>query len=828
MEFEHLRGWPRFARQWHACWAYVIDVALTIWVLRAPVGGLLVGFLILWFTPQAQDLFVDLATGSIGFAATFFAILFFVWAMPTEYAANILISTDERYLPPDHNGDASAFNDANLPLHDDGQHKFRRWLKKWTPPTLGALVFVCVLGAMLRSLSNLPTLADADYIFNAKRKLVLSAIELVAMLIVFCCYVRYREKIADLGIFKWAEQAAEVTLRPLRRWLPPIFALRRIDPHHIKSGDLGLFLLIGMFIMFAALPTIFSFRFATWFPRAAAVPFVIGGWMPLLAVLSGLGRRLRAPLIFIGFTLKTILPLTISPNYEVRTLNAADTIVKLTGNSPAVLGPPQSISLNDAVKWWQRANHCEDDSKSCPRPVIVAGAGGASRAGFFTAGVIGQMLDDQFNLVTARDDHGLSPVELQNRIFAFSTVSGSSVAAIMTVAALAASQNGEQPCREDRDGLWHGDKIESWRSCLEALLSGDFLTPVFTGLVYHDAIRFLRLADRGALLERAWEEHFRKTIAMEPTAGNGFDCIGSLECPFMALRPSRERWLPLLVLNGTSVGTGQRIVTTALAVTYRADAALPCPANPRSRECQLFAKTFSLHDLLAERRSGARGDAINQALDDISLSTAAHNSARFPLVSPPGEIRNSDGDVVDRLVDGGYFENFGAQTATELAEAITIVNPDLRPFILVLSNDPEVPEQEGAARSRMEQARRSSDGTFVTDITAPLKAFAHTRNARGTLAVDAARATLDRLNRSSCNVARIRVWGEPAGELATRDVSVSWWLSKPVQRYLHEQTEFDRTGRPVNRQSQNKADIEVLLDAVRGDPSNEAFQSCPK
>jgi len=826
MVSEHLSGWPRFARQWHACWAYVIDVALAIWVLRAPVGGLLVGFLILWFTPQAQDLFVDLATGSTGFAAMFFAILFFVWAMPTEYAATILISTDERYLPPDHNGDVGAFDHPNVLPDDEGQHKFRRWLKHWTPPTLGALVFVCVLGAMVRSLSNLPTLADADYIFNVKLKLVLSVIELVAMLILFCCYVRFRDQIADFGIIQWAEQAAAVPLRPLRRWLPPIFALRRIDPHHIKSGDLGLSLLIGMFIVFAALPTIFPFRFGTWFPRAAAVPFVIGGWMPLLAVLSGLGRRLHAPLIFVGFTLKTILPLTISPNYEVRTLNAADTITRLTGNSPAILGSPQSISLNDAVKWWQQANHCADNSKSCPRPIIVAGAGGASRAGFFTASVIGQMLDDEFNLAPARDDHGLSAAEVQNRIFAFSTVSGSSVAAVMTVAALAAAQNGAQPCREDKDGLWYGDRIESWRSCLEVLLSGDFLTAVFTGLVYHDSIRFLRLSDRGTLLELAWEEHFRKTIAMKPMAGNGSDCIGSLACPFMTLRPSRERWLPLLVLNGTSVGTGQRIVTTALAVSYQADAGSPCPANPRNRECQLFAKTFSLHNLLAESRSGADGDGINQALDDVSLSTAAHNSARFPLVSPPGEIRNRNGDVVDRLVDGGYFENFGAQTATELAEAIMIVNPDLSPFILVLSNDPEVPEQEGAARSRMEQARRSSDGAFVTDISAPLKAFAHTRNARGTLAVDAARATLDRLNRSTCNVARIRVWGEPAGELATRDISMSWWLSKPVQRYLHEQTEFDRAGRPVNRQSQNKADIEVLLDAVRGSPSRD--QSCPK
>ena len=47
-------------------------------------------------------------------------------------------------------------------------------------------------------------------------------------------------------------------------------------------------------------------------------------------------------------------------------------------------------------------------------------------------------------------------------------------------------------------------------------------------------------------------------------------------------------------------------------------------------------------------------------VDDVRLSTAAHNSARFPLISPPGSICNQDQAIVDRIVDGGYFENYGA------------------------------------------------------------------------------------------------------------------------------------------------------------------------
>ncbi len=74
-------------------------------------------------------------------------------------------------------------------------------------------------------------------------------------------------------------------------------------------------------------------------------------------------------------------------------------------------------------------------------------------------------------------------------------------------------------------------------------------------------------------------------------------------------------------------------------------------------------------------------------LDDVRLSTAAHNSARFPIISPPGAIRNREHQIVDRIVDGGYFENYGALSAMELAQAVHAIEPKLAPFVLVVSND---------------------------------------------------------------------------------------------------------------------------------------------
>ena len=92
-----------------------------------------------------------------------------------------------------------------------------------------------------------------------------------------------------------------------------------------------------------------------------------------------------------------------------------------------------------------------------------------------------------------------------------------------------------------------------------------------------------------------------------------------------------------------------------------------------ARQCSIFLESVRFHDLLANKNPPnwlgriqrlAVWDYVRNKLpfltprnlDDIRLSTAAHNSARFPIVSPAGEIRN----------DGGYFENYGAPTTRSL------------------------------------------------------------------------------------------------------------------------------------------------------------------
>jgi hypothetical protein len=278
------------------------------------------------------------------------------------------------------------------------------------------------------------------------------------------------------------------------------------------------------------------------------------------------------------------------------------------------------------------------------------------------------------------------------------------------------------------------------------------------------------------------------------------------------LRPTEAHWVPLLLLNGSSAGTGRRIVTTVLKPTFTPREGESCPTAHRmagpDRTCLLLTETYHFHDLLADETPPQGWLTTFQTmmqfdywsgrvLDDVRLSTAAHNSARFPIISPPGSVRNKAHQTIDRIVDGVYFENFGALTAMELADGIRAVDPALSPFVLVISNDPNLrPDREDESNAPPKVDGADIDDTeLLTDLASPLATFLNTWDARGLLAVEQLRALLyQRLPACPTHVSHIRVWAQNRDDKETepRAVSMSWWLSAPLQIRLHQQTEPDK------------------------------------
>jgi lysozyme family protein len=553
-----------------------------------------------------------------------------------------------------------------------------------------------------------------------------------------------------------------------------------------------------------------------YFNRANLLALALGVWVPVLTVLSLWSQRLRIPLILSGIVVLGSISLLFGDTYNVRFKN------NVVMDSP---------DLDESLARWALANDCHlpplpataapatlqrqpTGSKPCPAPVIVLAAGGASRASFYVTSVLGKLMDEV-------DDVGGQ--SFSNRIFAISGVSGGALAAVMYQAALADALKAKNarkgtedagklapPCQKghEADPLWVGqglmdaDTPHTWKSCMQLLLAGDFLSPAISSLLFSDLLNIRFWGDRAETLERAWERRYER-ITGNPTLG---ESMVALRASLIEPGQDPRNWLPLLLINGTSVATGKRIVATELNLV----ASRPgrsCSDNETARttdDCyRLFKDAYDLHD--AKHPAGATAKLGSCDNCDIRLSTAATISARFPVVSPHGTIRNANGAIVDRVVDGGYFENNGALTAHDLAEALR--DRGLKPFIIQITNEPK-PERGDCdwAPEKLKLQPPAATPTFPL-IRSPLAALLGTTTARGTLAT----VNLCRFV-SPDEFLHFHVVSPNKGLLGQRNVSMSWWLSKNVQVFLDQQL-YKSGG--LNTRNENVAAFEWLGESLR-------------
>jgi hypothetical protein len=297
---------------------------------------------------------------------------------------------------------------------------------------------------------------------------------------------------------------------------------------------------------------------------------------------------------------------------------------------------------------------------------------------------------------------GLSLDAFERHTFAVSGVSGGSVGAAFRTALAPDHSDAASLDRAVRGALAH-----------------DFLAPTLAALAFVDlpswVLPRLNQTTRGVALEQAFER----------AAG------ARLAAPFLAARPTDGHWRPLLFLNATHQETGRRVI-----------------AGHARIDRDPFLDSFDLHGLLGI---------------DVRLSTAAHNSARFSYVSPAGRLAEHGTDA-DRgwIIDGGYFENFGALTALDVARAaldaiaVETGRPDaVLPVIVQISSDPAIgapiADDGGAPGERRDRASmdeleacggapgplpfepdRDRDARFAgNQLLAPLRGVLGSREAHG-------------------------------------------------------------------------------------------------
>lgn len=311
--------------------------------------------------------------------------------------------------------------------------------------------------------------------------------------------------------------------------------------------------------------------------------------------------------------------------------------------------------LADIFRDW--ADRCAKSDPVTPvRPIIVAVSGGATRAAVWAAAVLDAVEQ-------ARGDAGAG----RPAVFAVSSVSGGSLGAAAYMAELGGL---ETPCSEGyREGSAKAARLAQLKP--PRPLYRDALGPLFAGWMFGDIPRaFLsplaalvrhgepRGGDSAEAIERGFEQLWLRTIA-------GSEPAASFTAPFLSLSYPGGKWhsgLPIWLSNGTDTKTGNRLITAPIN---------PAPINPAPTSARATAADWPFW--------GA-SDVLTLLHSDVPISTAINNAARFPYLEPYGQLLPpAGGENAGELIDGGYFEDDGIQTALDLAQWLEAMGTPAQP-----------------------------------------------------------------------------------------------------------------------------------------------------
>lgn len=241
--------------------------------------------------------------------------------------------------------------------------------------------------------------------------------------------------------------------------------------------------------------------------------------------------------------------------------------------------------------------------------VFVCAEGGALRTGAFASMILSRIQDKDSSF--------------KNKIFAFSSVSGGSLG-VGYFNALAYFNN-----HLETDTVFFTNKTKDF-------FARDHLAPVIGKMFYGDLLnlyspRMVPAFDRASALERSWEEGYGANAAFKENR-NVFK-----EDFYSVYNPSSGTWYPAWFINTEEVETGLQCWVSNVDA-----AALP----------------------LSKSR-----DVLRKVHGTVRYSTAINFSTRFPLFSPAGALQHQG--IRYHYVDGGYVENYGAQTMLEVLRELS-------------------------------------------------------------------------------------------------------------------------------------------------------------
>lgn len=391
----------------------------------------------------------------------------------------------------------------------------------------------------------------------------------------------------------------------------------------------------------------------------------------------------------------------------------------------------RGVAIADDYDAWNRGN----PSVSQPT-IIVLAEGGGIRASYWTASGLEAL--------------SLRSVDLISRTYAIVGVSGGALG----VAAFMANYVAVNQASEANPSVFHPPFMPGAfaGNVSRSELSSDFLGPWMARMMSTEGIQKLIplqfAPSKDETLQNAWYAsltcHTDTGWFTPQTAQESCALVGPiLKTPLADFPKSLDgRQLARLVFVATHVESGKRVLFSSVPF-----------------EKEDFSDAVIMEDL---------------APHSVDLLSAAHASARFPLVSSPGMITNANGDAVGHVVDGGYDDVSGAQTALELVRSIARdKKQNFHPIIVDFNNDPDDSVEDKGAKldehrmgeletigSTIESSRRDQSALLKRQLLAQvcdlgggyvsLKVYKHKDGPIGlgwTLSQDAATALLTAMSR---------------------------------------------------------------------------------
>lgn len=609
------------------CWWAIVDVARIAWACRAPLLSVFIGFALIAWTDQARDIVIatgnpDQRDSSILKAVVTWALIAWFWARVT-------------------------LNDGLLPAPGAVPQWWRDFWTSNVPRLIGAAGILSMAFAFFAAADIYAAAGDATRAVAFRRDVGLY--EIYTLLFLFAVGLRRSATSAAIaGLDKASRLFQVLTPDDTPISLVPGFG-------NLIAWIVGLVSLATSAIFFVlVLHDPVGMNTGVFGNAVPAVLLGLGLMVPVASALVIASRRVGFPFFAIAVIWISLAPMILGDNHAVRTCRDFTRPESLP--VWCSFDPNSRPTLEGAFHDWWNANKGQtrpitagSTEVIAPPMILVATAGGASRAAFWTTQVLGAIAQRE--------------ARFADRIFLISGVSGGSLGAT----AFRAIVEADRRASDDKTG---SPLLKDAAAKGAAFIENDFLGPTLTTGLYVDlpvgAVSLLFTADdRAATLEKSWEQAWDRTgISAGLFAwSQGFNYV------LAGGRP----W-PVLALNGTSVETGKRIITSNVRFWTPAAGG-------------------------AQNMSGGanRYDAFDIIKSDIPVSTAVTMSARFPVISPTGGLKEPGGSVRARVTDGGLFENFGALTADEVLRYLVFRRSEVQggayqtiPIAILISSDPSL------------------------------------------------------------------------------------------------------------------------------------------